>query len=725
MFVEFLSCLPVQVPAIATVLALISKATPETAETTDPSENAMVEPSPPAGLDGAVFVNEVMNKLAMKFTSSWSTNDVLTCKIILRSWASMFNCHCLEEASFLDILYTLLNIATTGCSERSGSSGSGIILTDASKSAIYLLGTVIPWCIQSLIQTATGKSILENASTLFAHVASTYQSPFSSTGVLAIFHLDNINQIDEEDEDDADMTAGNTSVGSHSKRINIGPLSGSVCWDTLWEVASMCRELIQQTAQTLAADASNSTAVTPLTDIMLAPWTQCTDVLPVATTLVSLQQTPVLSYLQTILTDQQQQQQPLSTIDYGADSWLQPCYSIFDVTSSEPAKVLCLGLSSLEKYLLKDYYRDVLHFFNPVVREDGTREGTLETLAAQLNSLGKLFPVQRDVKYLEYILIEILLINLTTVYVTDMTVHSGDSSSHQLLYANHRNRYGLTCRLLLELCKSYHTIPPILALGVSVLFQYGSDVDSTVWRHQLGAWLAFHLVNTKMSWPYWSHWAQELQTLNKHIFGATSSNETAADTEVEEADINYEGVLFIKLVLDRCARRVVRQHLLEALPLSAAANMGVLHDALPSLTEGPYCPLLQSAQDMTVDTAEGDGTNNNTSEIEQYAKALYQMIEERVDSDELDEWLENTAVLSKTQQNDEHTNNNWKIEILLQCISHAGRATLANTTALLDRYADTLRLFAESAEEQKVSDRDSDSDIYSVAHIQTNTLPSL
>lgn len=652
LFSECLSTLPMQSPIIATVLALISKASNITGADDVNSEQS----------GGGVFASVVVDTLMSKFHMSWICKDVLTCKIVLRSFATLFNCVSMDE-TFLQLLNMLLDTAYAGWVDRAGKVG----VTNSGKTATYLLGTVIPWVVNSLLSIENGRQVLEKSLPLFARVLSDYQSPFCSTGQSAIFHLDNINQIDD---------GGVDSVQSHSKRINVGPVNGSVCWDTLWEVASVSYECLSQ--------AKVGQPMAP-TECVFAQWLKLEDSFRSANIahhnnnggdlLLSLGRGNILETFHNVLLDEQTH--PSFDVRAGTDSWLQPCYSIFDANSSQPASELCQKLTAIEKYLLKDYYRDIIHFFAPIVREDGTKEGTLETLCLQLHAVAKLFRSDRDIRHVEYVLVEVLLINLTTVY-NDLRVSVG----HE--YISHANRYSLSCRLLLDLCRLHHAIPPILALGVSVLFQYGNELDTIVWR-QLGSWLSFHLVNTKMSWPYWSHWADELQLFNSVVGAGGHQVSVSSGKDEEDAVASCEGAILIKLVLDRCARCMVREQIIQSLPVQ------VLQDVVPDLSLGPQCSLLQAVGEMDVDNSE-----IQLKELEMLARALLGLVEQRVEAEALDEWLETANVI------DDLGDGNWKIKILVQALFQAGRATPSNTVALLDRYADSLRSLTESDAEQRV-----------------------
>ena len=86
-------------------------------------------------------------------------------------------------------------------------------------------------------------------------------------------------------------------------------------------------------------------------------------------------------------------------------------------------------------------------------------------------------------------------------------------------------------KLLLVLCRADPLLPPVVALAANISFQMAPDLDPACWR-ELARWLlpsiiylipypiyylillfirfSFHLTNTKLSWPYWNFWLDEL-----------------------------------------------------------------------------------------------------------------------------------------------------------------------------------------------------------------------
>jgi hypothetical protein len=95
----------------------------------------------------------------------------------------------------------------------------------------------------------------------------------------------------------------------------------------------------------------------------------------------------------------------------GSSQWLIPRFPIFD-SEACPDCVTCTALTGLEKYTIMGYFRDILQFFDPYLRDDGTRTGSIEVMIAHLLAVSKLLsisstPESSDI-HLEYILLEMM-----------------------------------------------------------------------------------------------------------------------------------------------------------------------------------------------------------------------------------------------------------------------------------------------------------------------------
>ena len=543
-----MSTLSVQASTYATLLSIISK----------------------SNKNNHTFALSVIEKLIhQKLLKSIIDNNVLTSKIVLRSLACILSCHSLTlegDDGFAGLLESLITIAYASWNDNTtttttGVGGSDTLLSEQGQAVIYLLATTLPWSIVALLHTQTGASLVDRCIPLFTRIITEYRSPYSTGGKLAIFHMDNL----LVDEDTGDY---------ESSHIHLGPSApGSpVCWDNLWESCKSAIDII-----TLAkADPK----IFSLPSCMLCPWVQLADMLTTTTTTASplkggeggneVEQSSdmtnetttttltlgstFITAFHTALTDKQTSTTtPSTTPTTTPITWLKPCFSVFDPNSSVDAHIICTTLNRIEKQQIIDYYRDIIYFFDPVIRYDGTYIGTITTLCKHLLSLSKILPSHINTLPFEYILVEVLLVQLSL-------------STYNSTY------HGLICRIVLELCKTATSFPPVLALGMSVIYQLGSDFDSNVWRNY-ASWLSFHLINTKLIWPYWVHWAEEYEA---------------------SVDVTSESKLLLKLVIDKCAHAMVPESVRQAVP-----------DELKELVvaeRGPYCSLFDP------DNADEQGT---------------------------------------------------------------------------------------------------------------------
>ena len=125
----------------------------------------------------------------------------------------------------------------------------------------------------------------------------------------------------------------------------------------------------------------------------------------------------------------------------GYGSWMSVRFNVFDEDISEECVKALTSLSFLELVTARDYFRSVLRFFEPFIRDDGTRVGSITLLCQHLLSVYQFFP---DDVHLEYVLIETLIMMI-------IQVPSWNPS--------------LVERVILELCVQSPQIPSVLAVG--------------------------------------------------------------------------------------------------------------------------------------------------------------------------------------------------------------------------------------------------------------------
>ena len=216
--------------------------------------------------------------------------------------------------------------------------------------------------------------------------------------------------------------------------------------------------------------------------------------------------------------------------------WFSLVSSVFTV--SEPNHPLaCLSL--MDKTIIGDYIRDILVFFEPYIRADGTYIGSTALLTQHLLSIHKLYSVN-------------LLLNNATDGIDHDTVRVAcdylivETILQMLIQIPSFNPLCLH-KVLLELCRVAvssnasveHSIPRIVATGCVGLYQLAPAMDTSAWK-AITTWLSYHLANFKLSWPYWQYWSEEYTSDDGSTAGAAQTNDVSK--------------VFIQDVVDKCAR---------------------------------------------------------------------------------------------------------------------------------------------------------------------------
>lgn len=146
-----------------------------------------------------------------------------------------------------------------------------------------------------------------------------------------------------------------------------------------------------------------------------------------------------------------ERQKFVSNSSSGYSSWNSLRFNLWDEEMGAECVLSLTSLSLLELTIARDYYRSILRFFEPFIRDDGTRVGSINLVYQHLASVEQFFnQSSADVK-IEYLLIETLILLLL---------------QPPFLNSN------LIQRIILELCSQSSTIPPILASGVILLLSY-------------------------------------------------------------------------------------------------------------------------------------------------------------------------------------------------------------------------------------------------------------
>lgn len=334
----------------------------------------------------------IVSKLNKALLESLDEDNVSVSKLILRSIASLASCNCINvsgQGGLVDLLTSLLSVAQ----------GDGVdILTPEREVATFLLASTMPYCAVVLGNYPEGIEIRSNINAYLSHVLTSIHSCYDIGGKLALFHVKT--EVDMED-------------GGETVYLTTNGPSNAACWDTLYESCVMAVHIIKEITEC-------SDVWTPPT-AMVVPWVSLKEKIDEAgisgTTMLSLD-----SSISSLISDLSQAGKigfrnrlckPVSAAvgtDFGCGSakWLRPRFSIFSSSESSPEiQKLCELITPFERYLITGYYHDIIHFFEPFLRPNGTKIGTIETMCKHLVAVSKLFPVENQPK-LEYLLVETL-----------------------------------------------------------------------------------------------------------------------------------------------------------------------------------------------------------------------------------------------------------------------------------------------------------------------------
>ena len=333
------------------------------------------------------------------------------------------------------------------------------------------------------------------------------------------------------------------------------------------------------------------------------------------------------------------------------------------------------ALTRDQRFFFVEYLKDILRFFEPYIRVDGVRVGSVEVLSKHLLQLSSILPAESRS---EVLLVESLLCMLTQTPAHYPTL------LHRVIY---------------ELCRlSPSNIPVALATGLSLLYGLIPAMDVCSWR-QLSEWLSFHLTNTKLAWPYWVHWAAEM--------------------DGEAASVEDNSKLFLAHVIDKCTRNMFPEKMKAVLPIQlhtlipmtdckfncpafGECNTPLVAEA--GATYSSACTLVGQGRSLrSIFTPTGDSLTCSEAvqtSITALATELLEMVKTRDDVSEIEEWME------VIRDVDDHAEaEGWRAGLFMQAIVIiGGKIPFGGTLTLLDKqsYRVLLRDLAGSPEDQKV-----------------------
>jgi len=606
LFCKCLTKLSLQCPIISTLLALVFKSEPE-------------------------FADLVVEKVKLALLGALTDDNVLTAKLALRALACLANCGMVPavgEGSVAQVLTPLLDAAAAG------GQSSGPLRPETSI-LLYLSAHTVVY-FTALHDSEEGKALLARAGAVFDAVLASYSSVFTAGGSQAIFHA-YAAPVDNEGNELSNEARGVLSAGPPSAAYDS-------LYDALRLAATTCR--------------AGYAAASPVSPSLVCPWLSLGELLggPNAGSFkggdhpgkLSLSvSSPFLEALNNVLASgavgaSLRSPPHGAAIGSLASSWLFPRFAVLDSDCGPEVQAL-LQMPYEVRAMLVGYLADVLHFFEPVINDDGTHLGTNELLCKHLNSTQNLLHLTKQTSGVDFSSISImpLLIELLMQLTVELPADSG--------------RAGKVFRVILELSRQHQGFAPLVAASVAQMYNSLGEMDATAMR-LLAKWLSMHMINTQLAWPYWSAWV----------------------TDCEEEGVGSNKVLFCRLVVDHLGRALVGDTVRSNVPQQ-------LHDAMPA-NPTPSAPSFA-----------GQG-----HDLTPLYDAIFDLVDAKVEGDDLLTFLEtpNATLVPAGLEEDEA----WRSSLVVSaCISSGGSVPSA-VIALLDRYSDAIRSYStgEAAQAQIV-----------------------
>lgn len=635
LFVKSISTLSAQIPIIATTLSLIHQSSDS-------------------------FTTLVVSLIQTHLVNSLSKDDVITSKLALRALAVLASGNCIAidgEFGFLALLTLLLKNSSESCVVKNTSESSGESVIDMSsegKVLTYLLAETLPWIAPALLGSLEGSEFLQLTKDHFDQVLMGYRSCYDINGKQSLFHA--YYQVPDP-ESEAD-------IGFHV--LSSGP-ADVCCWDTLWEAVNTALAIVRTVLD------GESFTYPPC---MMAFWVDLGDLLITDKEKLTLRET-LASELQSLVSSGQLVVKEVcgspigSSLGSGSTAWLSPRFAVYDLSAFQAeTPPQCFLLKSLEKTILTGYYRDILHFFEPIMNEDGTRMGSIDLLCNHLFALERV--VQNPPNYTQ----------------VSFTGNAGNTNGlrmeyfilemfFQILAQNPPNSAlnSLVSRVVLELCRRSSAFSHAMAIGALVIYQLLPSMDYGSMR-EYSKWLAFQLLNTpNHTWPYWQHWYEDFSS-------ALAVSNPAADEDHDDiSNSTAINMVFCQMAVDKMARVNIPEVIKQSLPES-------LHSWV-NIDRTPKCDLFD------IDTMSNVDARNN--ELMSMAARLKLNLAERQDADSVEEFLDSPNELLDQGDNA----NIWRGVLLLKTILHIGGPTISIIITLCDKYMNLIRGYLGTEEDQQ------------------------
>lgn len=581
------------------------------------------------------FMSVFQQGLEKAIASSFNNDEVASLKLLLKTVA------CLASAKALTLdasngLISVLSPILQACEAAIANNN----INEQAYVCFYLLFHTIPWCADVLATHEDGKIVLERVLEVTTRFLAGYRSPFTAQGCQAI----TTRLPDPEDE----IAPRLCVAPSITDALNPGIA------DNLWEIATVLNDALK-----VMATGSNF----PYPECMLTPWK----------TIIEESQTPAMSFSpdfsQNIFDALQHQSLGNRTRKCqveGATSytkgdaassgrktaWLRNRYPIFAADTTAEAAA-CAELPALTRSTALTYFQDILQFFDPVVMPSGAKYGSLELMVSHLLASFTLFP---ENAHLEYLLTEFLFQMLMQPPI--------NSAQHTM-----------AGRILLHLSKNHPQFASPIGLATNILFLLLPELDVTVSR-AVSDWFTFQFINSVYEWPSWMFWVDACGMNEDGSLKTITSEDGSAVVPVAVDFDTIMSRLFCHQVTQKCSRLVNFDRLKTAIP--------VAFHAFFDYDDTPKCSY------FIADARAPDANPAATG----YAAELRKLVEERLNGDDILDWMENLPQLSP--EGNEKILQVMFVQAL--CLVGAQSETLTTFLSLLDMYTKVFREFGDDEE---------------------------
>mmetsp|Transcript_24976 Transcript_24976/g.36851 ORF Transcript_24976/g.36851 Transcript_24976/m.36851 type:complete len:1091 (+) Transcript_24976:65-3337(+) len=648
LFVKCFSQLTMQTPAIATLLSLVSRG-------------------------DRTFADLVVGKLLSELLTSMKDGDVIVARNLLRGLGCLASSGAVsmdgegQGVGLLDILDSLCRVAE-GEVFATATFSVGVEVT------VFLLASLVPYIVHAL-QRSQAEGIASRIAAICRRVAPQadaedaslrWRSCYDVGGSQEVFHV-NIEG----------TTPPPPAVDSTTRNSNpCASPRDAVCWDSLWEVCKVADDILTSVHETNGASMDSTSVPKCLLLVWMAEELQeelrkdVAQVVPgtpqegveVHDAPASLPPRLILSItpsdLETILTStsfalmagpsgdgylaastavgsKTERAKFSNNSATGYASWMSLRFNLFDEEMGQHATTALTTLSLLELVTARDYFRSVLRFFEPFIRDDGTCVGSITLLCSHLASVNQFFPSDA---HLEYVLVETLLLMILQVPAVNPC---------------------LVQRVTLELCQQSPEIPPVLAAAIAASYELIPALNVASWR-EMANYLSVHLANTHLAWPYWQYWGEEYSTI-------VSSEEFSV--------VGNSQKTFLDLLVGQCTRL--------SLPDRMHKAVGEGLTAVVPADESVFAP---RCTHFAIST---DGICTGVGALESAANGVIRRLMNRESPEDLGAWLEGTH----EGIDDDFQMQGWRLVVLMEGILCRGAVTggtISGMIGLIDRYRDPL-----------------------------------